>query len=177
MARQDTERKGRSLAGRSAERERQRGGGFRAIGEPVSRVARPIAASAGGGLVARLKTAWAAAIGAELAAICWPEALSRDGALRLRCAPGFGLDLQHCTPLVIERINLFFGRAAVSRVALVQGPLPLAAPRQPAIPPQPLTQAEQQALDQRLSGVADPELRDALARLGQSLLLRGTGRE
>ena len=56
----------------------------------------------------------------------WPATLGRDGVLKLRAAPGAALELQHRAPLIIERINLFFGRAAVTRLALVQGPLPLA---------------------------------------------------
>jgi hypothetical protein len=56
----------------------------------------------------------------------WPEALARGGTLKLRVARHRALELQHRAPLVIERINLFFGRDAVTRLALIQGPLPLA---------------------------------------------------
>ena len=74
----------------------------------------------------RLKAEWSAVAGAELAAQTWPEKLGRDGALKIRVAPGFALDLQHRASLVIDRINFFFGRAAVTRLVLVQGTLPLA---------------------------------------------------
>ena len=108
-------------------------------------------------------------VGAELAAASWPAALGRDGALKLHVASGVALDLQHRAPLMIERINLFFGRAAVARLVLVQGPLPLAAPRPTAIPA-PLAEEEARALDSRLGDIADPELRAALARLGRLVL-------
>ncbi len=165
------------LPGAAREGERRpdwRQGGLRAAGIAASRVAAPIVARRGGGVLGRLKAEWAAVVGAELAATSWPEALGRDGALKLRVASSVALDLQHRAPLVIERINLFFGHQAVARLVLVQGPLPLAAPSRPA-PPAALSAEEATALDARLADIADPELRAALARLGQ-LVLAGARR-
>jgi len=101
---------------------------MRAAGIAVARVAAPIVARRGGGVLGRLKAEWAAVVGAELAALTWPESLGRDGALKLRVASHLAVELQHRAPLVIERINQFFGRGVVTRLVLVQGPLPLAAP-------------------------------------------------
>lgn len=140
--------------------------GLRAIGGAASRVAAPIVARRGGGVLARLKAAWTAAVGNELAAIAWPEALGRDGALKLRVEPVAALELQHRAPLLIERVNLFLGHNAVTRVVLVQGKLPLAVPPRKASPA-PATAAEEASLDDRLSAIADPELRAALAGLGR----------
>lgn len=143
-------------------------GGFRAIGVAVSRLARPIVARRGGGILVRLKTEWAAIVGPEWAEVSWPNALARDGALKLRIVSGAALELQHRAPLMIERINLFFGRAVITRLALVQGPLPL--PVMPGgRPVHRLAPAEEKAIDERLSGVADADLRDALARLGRAV--------
>lgn len=157
-----------------AESERRpdwRQGGLRAAGISAARIAAPIVARSGGGVLGRLKAEWAAVVGAELGATTWPEALGRDGALKLRVASNVALELQHRAPLVIERINLFLGREAVARLALVQGPLPL--PALPATPaPAPLAPEEANALDIRLGDIADPELRAALARLGRLVLAR-----
>ncbi len=147
---------------------------MRAIGVAAGRVAAPIVAARGGGTLPRLKANWAAAVGDDIAAVAWPEALGRDGALKLRVAPGFALDLQHRAPLLIERINLFFGRNAIARIVLVQRKLPLAAP--PRTVPEPLNPADQAALDARLGAITDPDLRAALARLGQ-LVLAGSQRD
>ncbi|MBV9824276.1 MAG: DUF721 domain-containing protein [Alphaproteobacteria bacterium] len=151
--------------------------GFRALGDSTTRIAGPIAAKHGGGVLARLKAEWTAILGPELAGFAWPEALGRDGALKLRCAPGFALDLQHCTPMVVQRINLFFGRAAVTRIAIVQGPLPLAAPRLPAAPLPSLSTAARQEVQRQVAAVDHAELREALDRFGQSLLATGARRE
>jgi hypothetical protein len=170
MARGDPDRQVGRLAVAPPERERRPG--LRAVGGAAARVAGPvIAGRGGGGMLGRLKAEWSAIAGAELAAHAWPEALSRAGALKLRVAPSFALELQHRTPLAIERINLFFGRGVVVRIALVQGPLPL-----PPTEPTPLNQsdslsaAEATTLDARLAEIADPELRAALAGLGRLVL-------
>jgi hypothetical protein len=147
----------------------ERGQGFRAVGVAVSKLGAPIVAKRGGGLLVRVKTNWPAIVGADWAAVSWPTALARDGSLKLRVGSGAALELQHRAPLMIERINVFFGRPAVTRLILVQGPLPLAAASSgPALAP--LAAGEAAALDERLRDIGDPELRGALARLGRALI-------
>jgi hypothetical protein len=142
--------------------------GFRAVGVAVSKLTVPIVARRGGGILVRLKAEWAAIVGPDWAEVSWPATLGRDGVLKLRAAPGAALDLQHRAPLIIERINLYFGRSVVTRLALVQGPLPLGSgPSRPVIPP--LSQGEAELLDRRLSEIADPDLRAALAQLGRAV--------
>jgi hypothetical protein len=155
-----------SLTGKPAEGERREG--MRAVGVAVSKLAAPIVARREGGMLARLKAEWGTIIGSDWAEVTWPSALGRDGVLKLRTASGAALELQHRAPLIIERINLFFGRQVVTRVTLVQGPLPLAPARGGPII-RPLTPGEAEALDARLCEVADPELRAALARLGRAV--------
>jgi hypothetical protein len=143
--------------------------GFRAAGASLARVVGPIVARHGGGILARLKTEWTAIVGPEIGTATWPEALARGGTLKLRVAPAKALELQHRVPLVIERINLFFGRDAVTRLALVQGPLPLPPPIR-STQDRPLQAREAAALDNQLATVASPELREALARLGRRVI-------
>ena len=145
--------------------------GFRAVGASLPHIIGPIVARHGGGIVTRLKSDWAAIVGPELAIVTWPESLARGGTLKLCVAPGKALELQHRTPLVIERVNLFFGREAVTRLALIQGPLPLAVPA-PRVSEPLVRPGEAAALDQQLADVASPELRGALTRLGQRLIAR-----
>jgi hypothetical protein len=158
------------LTGPTAEREHpgREHWGFRAVGVAVSKLTVPIVARRGGGVLVRLKAEWAAIVGPDWAEVSWPGTLGRDGVLKLRAASGAALELQHRAPLIIERINLFFGRAVVTRLTLVQGPLPLASgATRPVIPP--LSEGEAKALDRRLSAIADPDLRAALAQLGRAV--------
>jgi hypothetical protein len=145
---------------------------FRAVGVAVSKIAAPILARRGGGILLRLKAEWPAIVGPDWAEVSWPTMLARDGVLKLRAAPGSALDLQHRAPLLIERINLFLGRPVITRLGLIQGPLPFASePSRPVL--RPLSERDAEALDRRLSEVSDPELRAALARLGRAV---GRGR-
>jgi hypothetical protein len=147
-----------TLKGRPAESER--GHGFRTVGVAVSKLAAPVVAKRGGGILVRLKAHWAC--------VTWPTGLGRDGALKLCAASGAALELQHCAPLLIERINLFFGRSVISRLALVQG-LPAPASSPAGLPPRRLAPAEERVLDEQLAVIAEPQLREALARLGEAV--------
>ena len=150
----------------------KRRGGLRAIAAEVPHIAGAALGKRGFG-EAQLVTQWEAVIGAELAEKLSPERLifprgeRRNGTLRLRVASAFATEAQHLEPVLIERINAFFGYGAVARLALVQGPALNAAPAAPK--PRPLTAAEQREIEARVAGVADPELRAALQRLGTAV--------
>ena len=149
------------------ETERERRPGLRALGEAVARISGPIAARRGGTL-ARLKSDWRSIVGSELAEATWPAGLGRDGVLTLRVGSERALEIQHRAPILIERINLYLGREAVARIVLVQGPLPAPSQQRPA--PAPAVPAEEaRAIENRLAAVVDPELHQALLRLGRSV--------
>jgi len=132
---------------------------------------------------------WPAIVGRELAAHCRPRQLrfpkpgeAVDGRLTLRVAPGWALEVQHLEPLMLERINGFFGYRAVTRLVLQQGPLPAARKSRPAeVKKRPrgagaaADPGRERALAAKLSTVADPELRAALERLGRTLGEKQTG--
>jgi hypothetical protein len=150
----------------------KRRGSLRAIGAEIPRIAGAALGKRGFG-EAQLVTQWEAVIGAELAEKLTPERLTfprgerRNGTLRLRVASAFATEAQHLEPVLIERINAFFGYGAVARLAFTQGP-PLTAPP-PQAPLRKLSAEEQRAVDARVAGVADPDLRAALARLGSAV--------
>ena len=123
---------------------------------------------------------WAAVVGEELARLSAPVKLSfgtpgaKDvgarvkGTLQLRVAPGTAVEFQHLEPVIVERINTFFGYRAVARLALRQGPLPRRAIAPP--PPRALSVAESNSLKSSLDLIVDPELRAALERLGRAVI-------
>jgi hypothetical protein len=122
---------------------------------------------------------WASVVGEELARLSAPVKLSFgtgvqesgprvNGTLQLRVAPGTAVEFQHLEPVILERINTFFGYRAVARLALRQGPLPQR--RRAPPPPKPLAPAEARHLAEGLAGIADPELRAALERLGRAVI-------
>ncbi len=125
-----------------------------------------------------LITQWPAIVGDSVAQwseperIKWPRAgadeRKQGGTLVIRATPGRGLDLQHETPRIIERINAFYGYGAIAAIKIRQAPLgrKTAAPR--TLPA--LGAGAAQALESELDGVADPSLKEALRRLGQGVL-------
>jgi hypothetical protein len=80
------------------------------------------------------------------------------------------LELQHLEPLVIERINRYFGFAAVSRLSFVQAPIAHPRPRaRPSASPA-LSVDESKRLDSALERIESDGLRAALARLGRAVI-------
>ena len=162
---------------RSAKTADRRQGGLRTLGGSLGAATKRAFARRGltGADIARQ---WPAIVGSELAAHCRPRQLrfakageAVDGRLTLRVAPGWALQLQHLEPLVLERVNGFFGYRAVGRLVLQQGPLPALRNGAPGsrVPPKAKPAPLDGALAAKLSTVGDPELRAALEKLGRSL--------
>jgi len=119
-----------------------------------------------------LVTRWSEIAGAGLAEHCFPYRLSAGGAsgaiLTLIADDRAALELQHQTPKVIDKINAYFGRAAVGKIKVVAGEIshpPKTRPRARV-----LSAGEEAELQRHLGGVEDPSLREALLRLGRSAL-------
>jgi hypothetical protein len=152
----------------------ERRGRLRAIAAEVPKIA-GAALGKRGFAEAQLVAQWPAIIGESLAEGVSPDRLSfprgerREGTLHLRVAPGLALEVQHREPVLVERINAFFGYRAVARLALKQGP-----PAHGSTPPppvrRPLKAEERQSLDQRLQGIEDAGLKAALQRLGEAVI-------
>ena len=117
---------------------------------------------------------WPAIAGDRLAAqtrperIVWPRREPKerksDGVLVVRVEPAFALDLQYEAPVLIERINRYFGYAAVGRLRIVKGETGVK-PRRPPPPPP----AGDEAIGRQLSGIDDDRLKAALSKLGSGL--------
>jgi hypothetical protein len=110
---------------------------------------------------------WAEIVGARYARVSCPESIRfpqgrrEGGVLNLVVAGAHAPMMQHLAPEIAERVNRFFGYAAVARVAIRQGEVVRPAAT-PAAPPAPATD---RAADESLRGIADPELRAVLESL------------
>jgi hypothetical protein len=73
--------------------------------------------------------------------------------------------IQHLTPIIVERVNRFFGYAAIDRIVFRQGrPTPPAErPKRPELRPVP------KELGEGLREIADPELRHCLESLAAQI--------
>lgn len=147
-----------------------RRGRFKRLGATVPGLIRPLAKARGTAL-ASLLAEWPLIVGDELARVSLPDKLTGT-TLRLLVVPAAALVLQHDAPQIMARINAYYGRAAVSRLALVQGPLPLAPNPPPPRGRPPLAAHRQAALKTATQGIADERLKAALERLGRAILAR-----
>jgi len=149
---------------------------MRALAAPISKAAR--AALKRRGLASgRIVAEWPEIVGATLAGCSCPERLSapRDGGpgtLKVRVDGPLAIELQHLEPVIVERINGYFGYRAVKRLAMVRGPLPARRDAKPAPPPAPDAAALKTAAE-RAAGIENEALREALISLGGHVLARG----
>ncbi len=150
--------------------------GLRALGETVDAVARPMLGRRGFA-GSRVVAEWASIVGEHLAARSLPERVTRPadgrggGTLHVRVASGaLAVELQHLEPLIVERINTYFGYRAVARLKLVHGPIPER--RVERAPPRILTPADEAAVEGLAAEIEDPTLRQALRDLGKRLFAR-----
>lgn len=125
--------------------------------------------------VREVVTRWSDIVGAELAAQSCPEKLvfpaksGVGGLLHVRVDGPLALELQHLEPLVIERINTYYGFSAVKGLRLVQGPLPKTK-KVFRPPPRELSAEEERSLHGLLAPVENDEVRRALEALGRRLM-------
>ncbi|HEC90936.1 MAG TPA: DUF721 domain-containing protein [Alphaproteobacteria bacterium] len=149
----------------------------KAIGETVSRLTRRMFARRGlaDGTIVR---DWRLIAGDALAErsapqrIVYPINAKGGGTLHLRVADGaMATEIQHLEPILLERINTYFGFSAIVKLKIIQAPLiePPAAGK-PVL--RPLKAAEELALHRRLADVDDQQLHDALGGLGRALISR-----
>ncbi len=161
---------------------RNRYGRPRALAATLEGITRPIFSKRGFSNAAIAKE-WPTIVGAQLAAQSQPEKLTfptgkkGDGTLHLRIASGsLALEMQHLEPLLLERINGYFGYKAIIRLTYIQGPVWKPSAPTPPPPPRPLAPGEEEILSRLLGPIEDDALRGALETLGRSLTVRGTVR-
>lgn len=181
------------MAGERAEAGRRRGRGFAHAGA-LMRQSLVEAAASRGFAEPDVLIRWDAIMGAHLAALCRPVAVRYGrrgglGATLVVRAPGArATEIEHLAPEILDRVNAHYGYRAVSRLRIEQegaAPAGLAEEAEPFAPaPRPGSRRQPgadhlRAAERLAEGVADPDLRRALARLGAHVLANagptGTG--
>jgi hypothetical protein len=142
----------------------------RALAVSLAKVVKP-ALRERGATLAVLIAGWPEIAGATLADAALPERLAHarrgePGVLHLRVEPGRAIEIQHMSAQLIERINAHLGHAAITRLRIIQAPLPVAAAKRRRAA-RPITAAPPR--DEAVPGIEDTELSRALARLGRAL--------
>lgn len=106
---------------------------------------------------------WKEIAGAETARLARPIKLSDSGMLTLKAEPAAALFLQHESRSLCARINSYLGRAAVTKLRFVQGPLAEPIPPPPKAP----KPTEPAPSDPARRWQGPPELGEALLSLAR----------
>jgi hypothetical protein len=114
---------------------------------------------------------WSEIVGERYARVSSPESIrfpagrKSGGVLTLLVEGAHAPLMQHLTPLIVEKVNRFFGHPAVDRIVFRQGK-PVAPPKPP---PRPEPRPVPRELGEGLRQIADPELRACLESLAARL--------
>jgi hypothetical protein len=114
---------------------------------------------------------WAEIVGERYARVSSPESIrfpggrKSGGVLTLLVEGAHAPLIQHLAPLIIERVNRFFGHDAIDRIVFRQGRAPQiqTGPARPQLRPVP------KELGEGLREIADPELRACLESLAAQI--------
>ena len=110
---------------------------------------------------------WSEIVGERYARVSSPESIRfpsgsrKNGTLTLLVEGAHAPLMQHLGPMVIERVNRFFGYEAVAKLVFRQGRLP----QKPVSPARPVAAPVPAELGEGLRAIADPELRACLESL------------
>lgn len=152
---------------------RPRGGEARAIADLVPAIG-DTAFRKFGFVQSSIITRWPEIIGARLSRVTAPESLRfpkgtrAGGTLHISVTSAHASVVQHVIPDIIARVNRFFGYAAVARVVLRQGRV-VPPPRAVTKTPPTGKDATTAPMSDALRAITDPELREVLHGLAQSL--------
>jgi len=150
---------------------------------PRSKRARPVCdmLSAAGGAAFRrfgfvqssIVSRWKEIVGERYAAVSAPESIRfppgrrSSGVLTLVVEGAHAPMMQHVAPTIVERVNRFFGYAAVERVSIRQGIVQVEKARSRTAPPS--LRPVPAGLGDSLREIGDPELRACLEALARGL--------
>jgi hypothetical protein len=149
----------------------------RTLADAVDKVARQ-SAGKDWGLYANLLDHWAEIVGTEYARVTTPvkisfpyqpnEAQRKNGVLTVRLPQGLAMEFSFKADLIRQRVNAYFGYEAFARLALDAT----------YFPPPPVTgekkvdPAALSAIKDKASTIEDGELREALEKFGEAILVK-----
>lgn len=127
-----------------------------------------------GFIQARILLEWEYIVTSQFAQFCTPLKVTfpfkqrHNGNLLLQATSSMATELSYLEPLILSRINQYFGYQAISKIRLLQGPITRKAnPQKQA--PKPLPQAVLSHLECNVQSIEDERLRTALLSLGMGI--------
>jgi hypothetical protein len=150
--------------------DRPRGGRARSVSEMLPDVGR-VAFRRFGFVQSSIVSRWHEIVGAKYADVTAPESIRfpqgkrEQGTLNITVSSAYAPMIQHVEPVIMERVNRFFGYPAVSRVIMKQGAIAKTEPKRT----RPELVAVPTELGDSLRTIADPELKAVLESLARGV--------
>lgn len=117
---------------------------------------------------------WKLIVGSRFSQYCQPEKITfpferkTGGRLVLRTTSSFATGLQYEEPVIIEKINQYFGYGAVEKIIIRHGPIDKGGAN--GLPRKKLDEKTAQEITQAVGSIENTNLRDALYNLGVGIL-------
>ncbi|MEB3702061.1 DUF721 domain-containing protein [Candidatus Bealeia paramacronuclearis] len=146
---------------------------LRSIGNISSKITAPLLGKQGHVLGAILAD-WGKIVGEKILSLAVPQKIvfrndkRVDGTLHLLISSGAGPLIQQISPMVIERINTYFGYGAVSMLRIHQGFIPAQKKEETDIVE--LSSQDLQFIGETTEHIQEEALREALENFGKSLI-------
>jgi hypothetical protein len=156
----------KTRVGKNRDSDAPRHGRARAAGELIGNVG-GLAFRRFGFLQASVVSRWAEIVGERYARVSSPESIrfpagrKSGGVLSIVVQGAHAPLMQHLAPVIVERVNRFFGYSAVAKLSFRQG----APVERPEAPKRPQLRAVPKEIGEGLREIADPELRACLEAL------------
>ena len=151
--------------------------GLRALGSLITQ-STPSAINSRGYLQPEIIRLWEEIVTPKLAKEIVPQKLTfprgkrSGGTLRIQAPTPLATELQHEEPILLERINSFFGYKAVEKITIIHGNSVDSLPSHQLPKIRPLTLETAQKIESMTSNIQHDELRKALTALGKTLKSR-----
>ena len=153
------------------------GHGLRALGSLIKQ-SLPPALNNGGYVQPEIISLWEEMVTPRLAKetvpqkLTFPKGRKSGGTLRIRAPAPLATELQHKEPIILDRINSFFGYKAVEKILIKHGNSIDALPGHKHAKIRPLDIKTTQKIESMTLNIQHSELRKALTALGKTLKSR-----
>jgi hypothetical protein len=126
------------------------------------------------GPLSAIADVWPATVGDAIARVAWPKRYARDGTLHVSTTSStWAFELSRLAPEILGRLSTALGEAAPTSLSFATGPVPEPAAELGHAEPPPgpeISAGDRERGEQIAAGIADPELRDLVARAASASL-------
>jgi hypothetical protein len=147
------------------------------VGAIVTRAITPICHQKGF-IQARILLEWDYIVTPQFSQFCTPLKVTfplkkrSEGRLFLQATSSMATEIAYLEPMILSRVNQYFGYQAISKITIFQGPVKISdIGKKPSktLPKNPLPEATQVCLETHVQPIEDDRLRTALLNLGTRL--------